>query len=63
MVHYSVGFTAYKAASGGVSLRCGTPPRILQKNVEVGQGPCKACLPSMPTHLRFPHYQLSNKKN
>ena len=53
MVHYSLGFTAYKAASGGVSLRCGTP-KTLQKHAEVGEGPCKACrgrprtLPSMP---------------
>ena len=25
VVYYSLGFTAYKAASGGVLLRCGTP--------------------------------------
>ena len=42
VVHYSLVFTAYKAASRGVSLRCGTP-KILQKHAKVGQG-CKACL-------------------
>ena len=72
VVHYSLGFTAYKAASGGVSLRCGTP-RTLQKHADVVQGRCKACwgrpktLPSMPktlqsvlTHLRYPQesYEL-----
>ena len=54
VVHYSFGFTAYKAASGGRggSLRCRTL-RTLQKHAKVGQGPCKACrdrprtLPSM----------------
>ena len=54
MVHYSLSFTVYKAASGGVSLRCGTP-RTLQKHVEVGQGPCKACwgrLRTLPSMLR-----------
>ena len=40
VVHYSLVFTAYKAASRGVSLRCGTP-RTLQKHAEVGQGRCK----------------------
>ena len=35
-----MGFTAYKAASGRVSLRCGTP-RTLQKHADVGQGHCK----------------------
>ena len=30
-VHYSFGFTAYKAASGGVFLRCGTPKDAVQK--------------------------------
>ena len=50
VVHYSLGFTAYKAASGGVFLRCGTPrtlrkgmpkrPRTLQAYL----GHCKACL-------------------
>ena len=44
MVRYSLSFTAYKAASGGVSLlRCETP-RTLQKHTEVGQGCCQACL-------------------
>ena len=32
VVHYSLGFTAYKAASEGVFLRCGTP-RTLQKSM------------------------------
>ena len=42
VVHYSLDFTAYKAASGGVSLRCGTL-RALQKHAEIEQGPCKTC--------------------
>ena len=50
VVHYSLDFTVYKAASGGVFLRCGTPrtlrkgmpkrPRTLQAYL----GHCKACL-------------------
>ena len=40
VVHYSLGFTAYKAASGGVSLRCETP-RTLLKHAEDGRGRCK----------------------
>ena len=43
VVHYSLGFTAYKATSGGISLRRGTP-RTLQKHAEVGRGRCQACL-------------------
>ena len=35
VVHYSLGFIAYKAASEGVSLRCVTP-RTLQKHAKVG---------------------------
>ena len=42
VIYYSLGFTAYKTASGVVSFRCGTP-RTLQKHVEVSQGPYKAC--------------------
>ena len=42
VIYYSLGFTAYKAASGVVPLRCGTP-RTLQKHAEVSQGPYKAC--------------------
>ena len=52
VVHYFLGFTAYKAASGGVSLRCGTP-RTLQKHAEVGQEPCKACLGRCKTCLGY----------
>ena len=40
VVHYSLGFTAYKAATGGVFLRCGTP-RTLRKS-----------MPRMPRTLR-----------
>ena len=40
MVHYFLDFIANKAASGGVSIRYGTP-RTLQKYAEVGQGRCK----------------------
>ena len=43
VVHYSLNFTAYKAASKRVSLRCGTP-KTLQKHAKVGQGCCQACL-------------------
>ena len=43
VVHYSLGFTAYKAASGGVYLRCGTP-RTLRK----GMPRRPRTLPSMP---------------
>ena len=43
VVHYSLHFTAYKAVSGEVSLRCETP-RTLQKHAEVGQGRYQACL-------------------
>ena len=43
VVHYFLGFTAYKAASGGVSLRCGTPT-TLQKHAKVGRGCCQVCL-------------------
>ena len=31
MVHYSISFTAYKAASGGSCFRCGIPKRRVQK--------------------------------
>ena len=64
VVHYFLGFIAYKVVSGGVSLRCGTL-RTLQKHAEVGQGCCQACLgrckacwgrpktlPSMPKTLQ-----------
>ena len=44
VVHYSLGFTAYKAASGGVYLRCGTP-RTLRKGM-------LRTLRSMPRTLR-----------
>ena len=60
VVHYSLGFTAYKVASGGVYLRCGTPrtlrkgmprrPRTLQaclgrcEACRGGRGRCQACL-------------------
>ena len=53
VVHYSLDFTAYKAASGRISLQCGTL-RTLLKHAEDGRGRCKACrgrlrtLPSMP---------------
>ena len=60
VVHYSLGFTAYKAASWGGFLRCGTL-RTLQKcmprtprTLQACLGCCKACqgrprmLPSMP---------------
>ena len=42
VIHYSLSFTAYKAASwgGGVSIQCGTL-RTMQKHAEVGQGRCK----------------------
>ena len=29
VVHYSLGFTAYKAVSGGVFFRCGTPKDVV----------------------------------
>ena len=32
VVHYSLGFTAYKAASGGVFFRCGTPKDAVYKD-------------------------------
>ena len=40
MVHYSLDFTAYKEASGGFYLRCGTP-RTLRKACRGGRGRCK----------------------
>ena len=40
VVHYSLGFTAYKAASEGVILRCGTP-MTLQKACQGRRGRCK----------------------
>ena len=64
VVHYSLNFTVYKAASRRVSLRCETY-RTLQKHAKVGQGCCQACLgrckacrgqprtlPSMPRALQ-----------
>ena len=60
----------YTTASGGVSLRCGTP-RTLQKHAEVSQGRCQTCLrrckacqgrlrtlPSMPRTLQSVHTHL-----
>ena len=50
VVHYSLGFIAYKAASGGVSPRCGTPMTLqkhaedVAKHAKVGRGRCQACL-------------------
>ena len=35
MVHYSLGFIAYKAASGGVFFRCGTPKDAVYKDYKV----------------------------
>ena len=32
VVHYSLGFTAYKAVSGGVFFRCGTPKDAVFKD-------------------------------
>ena len=46
VVHYSLSFTAYKAASGGIFLRCGTP-RTLRK----GMPRTPRTLPSMPRTL------------
>ena len=40
VVHYSLGFTAYKEASGGFYLRCGTP-RTLREACRGGRGRCK----------------------
>ena len=39
-VHYSLGFTAYKEASGGFYLQCGTP-RTLREACRGGRGRCK----------------------
>ena len=53
VVHYFLGFTAYKAASGGISLRCETPRTLLKHAEDVASMPrmlqaclgcCKACL-------------------
>ena len=55
MIHYSLGFTAYKAADGGgggffdVGFLgpCKSMPRSakdLAKHAEVGRGRCQACL-------------------
>ena len=35
LVHYSLGFTAYKAASGGVFFRCETPKDAVYKDYKV----------------------------
>ena len=43
VVHYSHDFTAYKAASEGVFLRCGTP-RTLQKSMPRTPRMLQACL-------------------
>ena len=40
VVHYSLCFTAYKEASGGFYLRCGTP-RTLREACRGGRGRCK----------------------
>ena len=74
-VHYSLCVTAYKTASGGVSLRCETP-KTLQKHAKVGQGPCKACqgpwkacrgrprtLPSIPRSCKASLHILGSHKN
>ena len=47
VVHYSLGFTAYKAASEGVFLRCGTP-RTLQKCMSKTLQSMPRTLQSMP---------------
>ena len=47
VVHYSLGFTAYKAASGGVFLRCETP-----KTLRKGMPRTPRTLPSMLRMLR-----------
>ena len=43
VVHYSLSFIAYKAVSGGVFLRCGTP-----KTLRKGMPRTPRTLPSMP---------------
>ena len=54
VVHYSLGFTAYKEASRGFYLRCGTP-RTLREPCRGGRGRCQGMprtLQSMPRRPR-----------
>ena len=62
VVHYSLSFIAYKAASGEVSFRCETP-RTLQKHANVGQGPCKACRGRCKTCRDRPRTLLSMRRS
>ena len=62
VVHYSLSFIAYKAASGEVSFRCETP-RTLQKHANVGQGPCKACRGRCKTCRDRPRTLLSTRRS
>ena len=79
MVHYSLGFIAYKAASGGVlssmwdsqDLAGSMPrtPRTLRSMPRTAEDVAKHAqeLPSKPTHLRFPQVkipvQMTPKRN
>ena len=64
VVHYSLGFTAYKAASGGVYLRCGTP-RTLRKGMSrtLRSMPRRPrTLPSMPRSCQASLHILGSHK-
>ena len=75
VVHYSLGFTAYKVASGGVYLRCGTPrtlrkgmprrPRTLQSMPRTLQSMPRRprTLPSMPRSCQVSLHILGSHTN
>ena len=55
MVHYSLSFTAYKAASGRVFFRCGTPKDAVYKDYKAKP------LVRRSVHLRILQYLIDMK--